>query len=251
MEKDAYEFLSNQANTAADKRVVTTENGETFLIGDDVNEYHNSGLAHSALRTHSLQSIVDYVNNHIDRDHLTTIRSGKMFIQIVSPTDVRLLGELDPWGNRETLIEASPVMDDFNFGDWMDREELNIKLQSMFVSPKSDDEDNEKETLLKFIGNYKESNETVANDDGVTQGATIKVSAGNVATVIVPNPVTLKPYRTFTEIDQPASEFIFRMSQGMRGALFEADGGAWRNEALKSIKTYFKNELGAKSPILG
>lgn len=245
MEKDAFEFLSDQANTAADKRVVTTAKGETFLIGDDVNEYHNSGAAYESIETHSLSSIVDYIEGHIDGYRFGgKVRPGRAFIQVASPTHVKLLGELDRWGNRETLIDAHPTMDQFNFDHFMDREALNIALQSMFVDPDSeDDSKNEKATLLKFIGNYKESNDTVANDDGVTQGATIKVGAGTDAAVIVPNPVTLKPYRTFVEVDQPASEFIFRMQQGMQGALFEADGGAWRNEAIQNIKDYFTKNL--------
>lgn len=108
----------------------------------------------------------------------------------------------------------------------------------MFV--KNDDRD----TLLEFIGKYKESNDTIANDDGITQGATIKVGAGTVQDVKVPNPVKLMPFRTFTEVAQPESEFIFRMSTGMQGALFEADGGKWRLDAFTNIKDYFEKQLG-------
>lgn len=64
---------------------------------------------------------------------------------------------------------------------------------------------------------------------------------------IVPNPVKLKPYRTFLEVDQPVSEFIFRMKQdkydGVLCALFEADGGAWKMEATERIKKYLESEL--------
>ncbi|NLK93982.1 MAG: hypothetical protein GX275_02150 [Clostridiales bacterium] len=31
--------------------------------------------------------------------------------------------------------------------------------------------------------------------------------------------------------------------KGARGALFEADGGAWRNTAIQSIKKYLEEEL--------
>lgn len=62
---------------------------------------------------------------------------------------------------------------------------------------------------------------------------------------MVPNPVTLIPYRTFLEVQQPASDFIFRMksSCGVQCAIFEADGGTWKNEAMNNIKEYLKNEL--------
>lgn len=62
---------------------------------------------------------------------------------------------------------------------------------------------------------------------------------------MVPNPVNLIPYRTFLEVQQPASDFIFRMksSCGVQCAILEADGGAWKNEAMNNIKEYLKNAL--------
>lgn len=237
MEKEAFEFLADQANTAADKRVQVV-NGKTFLIGDDVRELTESSQAKKRIVTHSLTSIIDYVQGHVDRTRGQEKIESKLLIQIVAPDEVRLLGELDQYGDREILIDAEPLMDQFEFGSWTDRESLNIVLQSMFV--KNDDRD----TLLEFIGKYKESNDTIANDDGITQGATIKVGAGTVQDVKVPNPVTLMPFRTFTEVGQPESEFIFRMSQGMKGALFEADGGKWRLDAFTNIKDYFEQQLG-------
>ena len=63
---------------------------------------------------------------------------------------------------------------------------------------------------------------------------------------MVPNPVTLRPYRTFTEVTQPESEFVFRMkddSMSVYCALFEADGGAWKREAMKNIKEHLEVEL--------
>jgi len=59
----------------------------------------------------------------------------------------------------------------------------------------------------------------------------------------VPNPVMLAPYRTFPEVEQPASPFVLRLKQGPEGgrpslALFEADGGKWQLEAVKRVRTY-------------
>lgn len=63
--------------------------------------------------------------------------------------------------------------------------------------------------------------------------------------VIVPNPVSLAPYRTFQEIAQPYSNFVFRMAdkQVPTFSLIEAQGGVWKNEAVSRIKEYFKNAL--------
>ena len=64
--------------------------------------------------------------------------------------------------------------------------------------------------------------------------------------MIVPNPVTLRPYRTFLEVAQPDSQFVFRIRDEGGSPQFkivEAEGGLWRNEAMIRIKNYFLEEL--------
>jgi len=62
------------------------------------------------------------------------------------------------------------------------------------------------------------------------------------------NPIRLRPYRTFREIEQPASLFVLRLQKGRdgelpRAALFEADGGQWKLEACQAIKHWLDMEL--------
>ena len=67
-----------------------------------------------------------------------------------------------------------------------------------------------------------------------------------LADVIVPNPVTLVPYRTFLEVEQPPSEFVFRIRDINSEPAFkivEAEGGLWKHEAMASVKSYLEKEL--------
>lgn len=64
---------------------------------------------------------------------------------------------------------------------------------------------------------------------------------------------TLRPYRTFREVEQPASEFVFRL-RSLNGevpwcALFEADGGKWKLDAVLKIKAWLEAEE-LKIPII-
>ncbi|MDU4479969.1 MAG: hypothetical protein E7I90_22135, partial [Clostridium sp.] len=120
---------------------------------------------------------------------------------------------------------------------FLDTERFNIMLQSAFV----DDEDKSK--LLKYTALI--TDDTVKNfgDDGISQKVTVKTGVVSVSDAVVPNPVTLAPFRTFPEVEQPESKFIFRMKEGPSAALFEADGGAWRNKAILNIKAYLEKEL--------
>ncbi|GEO70466.1 hypothetical protein [Levilactobacillus acidifarinae] len=239
MEKSAFEFLTDQANAAADKAIKTDGDGHTFKVGPNVEEYVPDDMPGTILVS-TLSSVADFVNQVED----ATSR-GQLLVQVEGPQRVVVKSALDKYGRRAQFMVAETIYDDFEFNRWYDRETLNIALQSKFVSlpvPEGREYD-DKGTLLRFLSAYKESTENTASDDGVTQTATVATGAASVGTAKVPNPVLLAPYRTFSEVEQPQSQFIFRMHEGMKGALFEADAGAWRSEAIQNIKAYFAEKF--------
>ena len=67
------------------------------------------------------------------------------------------------------------------------------------------------QTILKVSGNVEAKTTANYGDDGISQKTTIKQGIASKTDVIVPNPVTLVPYRTFLEVEQPPSEFVFRI----------------------------------------
>jgi len=184
------------------------------------------------LEVRNLSGIVDYLKSGFDKDEY----SSRM-IQIVSPTEVVVSSTFNQDYKRNEYMKATAMIPSFDFDRWYDAENFNIKLQSTFV--KNEDRD----IMLQVVGNIKEEAVNTVGDDGVSQTVVAKTGVATVGNVLVPNPVVLKPYRTFVEVDQPESEFIFRMQSGPRCALFAADGGAWKITAMKNIKKYFETEL--------
>lgn len=148
---------------------------------------------------------------------------------------------LDADRKREELVEVEAMIPDFEYGRYMGNERFIIALQSKFI------DNDDRALLLKFAGTVKDESIAEYGDDGVTQKATVKTGITSVGDAIVPNPVKLRPFRTFVEVTQPESAFVFRMRQadgrGIECAIFEADGGAWKNVAMKSIKEYLQFEL--------
>lgn len=237
MTTDTLQHIENQALAAADKKIVKNDDGKEFLIGDDVHPYHTKWQADEVITTSTLSSIVDYLKAGIDG-------RNDCFIHVVSPTEVALLGPLDGYGERELLMVAKPTNDSIDWGRFYSREAMNILLQAQFQPMQTTAGHNDdRDAIVQFIGNLVQDNAIHVQDDGVTQTATVKQGIANQGEAMVPNPVLLKPYRTFTEIDQPESNFIFRINDDMESALFEADGGAWRQQAIKNIKGYFEDEL--------
>lgn len=189
----------------------------------------------SAIQMNTLTSLVDYLKAGVDS------MADKMLVQVVSPMKVIVLSMLDADRKREELVDVKAMIPDFEYGRYMGNERFIIALQSKFIA------NDDRALLLQFAGTVKDESIAQYGDDGVTQKATIKTGITSVGDAVVPNPVKLRPFRTFIEVEQPESAFVFRMRQaeghGVECAIFEADGGAWKNAAIKSIKEYLQYEL--------
>ena len=218
----------------AEKTEVLEINGRTYA-DKDLRRYDEPPKA-EPVRAYSLSAMVDYIAQ------CNAEFPGKMIIHIVSPTEVRLVSALDKERKRETLFKVAAETSEYRFDDWYDQEQFMIALQANFV--RNDD----LETVMKLAGNIEKKNEQTFTDDGRTQVATMSVGVASKADVIVPNPVTLIPYRTFQEVSQPTSEFVFRIGDGPEFKLIEAEGGIWKNEAVANIKEYLLSHLKEMSP---
>lgn len=123
------------------------------------------------------------------------------------------------------------------FGDYLDVERFNTQLLSMFIDTPARAE------LFKVVKSMTKEQGLNTTDDGVSQVITVKQGVTMAANVTFQNPVPLAPMRTFTEIEQPESNFTLRVNEDACCALFEADGGAWKNEAVSRIGEYLRNNL--------
>ncbi|MGD6993969.1 hypothetical protein [Sutcliffiella horikoshii] len=222
MIRDAFEYIVSLGNTRKeiiDGQVFTTQ--KMHLVPESTA---------TSIHVRSLSGLVEYLQSDFDTE-------DPLMIHVISPTEVVVFDTLNRDFNRNELIKATAMIPSITFDRWYDAEDFNIKLQSVFV--KNDDRD----VMLKVVGNIKEEAVNTVGDDGVSQSVVAKTGVASVGNVLVPNPVLLKPYRTFVEVDQPASDFIFRMKSGPSCALFEADGGAWKVQAMKNIKDYLQIAL--------
>ena len=185
----------------------------------------------SALEINTLTGLISYIKANLERNN------SNLFLQVFDEKTVYLKGLLDSEGKRELLVEVNAILPRFEYGYFYGSEELIIALQSKFTST------HDRNLLLKVIGNVKEENVRTTGDNGISQAVTIKTGVASADDVLVPNPVELAPYRTFLEVEQPSSNFIFRMKDGPKGAIFEADGGAWRNQAIFNVCQYLNKQL--------
>lgn len=187
-----------------------------------------------SLHLHTLSGLIDYIKSNTDD------MAEKMVVEVQSPTEVRLYSQLNDKRDREHLVNVYAIVPKFEFDEYIEHEYFCVNVQAKFIDTPS------RATVLKFAGTVENGTVAQYGDDGVTQKATIKTGIASKEAAVVPNPVRLKPYRTFLEVEQPESEFIFRMKDchgGIGCAFFEADGGAWKIEATQNIKAYLQEEL--------
>lgn len=192
-----------------------------------------------ALNLRTLRSLVDYLKSDND-----AINSKRVLVVVESPQEVSVYDQVDfDYGQRNQLVCVQAAVPRIPFNSWHDQEEFNIMLQSMFI------DDADRSIVLDFASHLKIEKGAEVQDNGVSQVATVRDGVASLAQAKTPNPVTLRPYRTFNEVEQPASQFIFRINKMANLALFEADGGKWRLEAIGNIARYLAKELADNNKI--
>jgi len=192
----------------------------------------------------TLTGLVDYIETNVDG-----LEAGKLLVQVVGPQKVIVKTAIREGRFQQRFAYLVAEQDDILagfFGRFHALEEFNIALQSRFL------ETDVRRELLRIVGNIKEESVKTAKDDGTTQLVTASAGVATVEEVELPNPVRLKPYRTFREIDQPESPFVLRLRPGNglpEAALFEADGGSWKNDAVAGVANFLGKNIGEVSII--
>lgn len=189
-------------------------------------------LLADSIKVSTMTSIVDFIRSNVDNLDLS-----QHFIDIQTPTCLALKSALNKDKNRSQPLTSVSFTPNIKFGYYYSSEEFNILMQSAF------ERNEDRDIILQVVGNLRETAVKTVGDDGVSQSVVISTGIANVENVKVPNPVMLAPFRTFLEIEQPRSKFVFRMKEGGECALFEADGGMWQIEAKQSIKHYLEKNL--------
>lgn len=183
----------------------------------------------TALKISTLGSLVELCT-----DKFEGFDVAKHVIHVVSEKQVQVVTlESNVWKEREILIDC--VLTEttgIEFGSFHSQEKFIIALLSSLSSTGDRDE------LAKLAGNATAETVTTAVDDGVTQMVSMREGASLQDTKAVKGLVLLAPWRTFRDIEQPTSTFLFRVKKEgdmPKFALFEADGGAWKLEAVENI----------------
>lgn len=160
-----------------------------------------------------------------------------LYINVASFTEVNVFDSMNERLERQCPFRCVSDGSPFEFGRQYDYESFVIALRSMFV------QNDDIKDLLELLQRISNVDSLETEDDGITQRVTAS-SGTHLSRTISAAPIrTLAPFRTFREVEQPKSDFLFRISDRNRFALYEADGGAWKLAAKNKILDYFEFEL--------
>jgi hypothetical protein len=159
-------------------------------------------------------------------------------LHVINEEQVQIVSAFsNVWAKREMLIDCK--LDDspeFPFGQYMNHEDFMVKVLSLMKQ--TDDRD----YILRIASSLTAERVVTSDDDGISQGVGLKAGVSLKTAETLKNRVKLAPFRTFREVAQPVSEFVFRVKQDgdqmPKLALFEADGGAWKLEARENIARF-------------
>jgi hypothetical protein len=189
-----------------------------------------------AVEVSTLGGFCDLITNKIEG-----FPADGVLAHVVSFEHVSLIAkDSDIWGRRQIYV-TSHLLETrgFPFGTFHDHETFLIGVLAHFTQTE------DRDYLVSIASHIASEKVRTSLDDGIAQEATLKQGASLKTTVALRNRLKLAPFRTFREVDQPVSEFLFRLRGGNETtpptlALFEADGGKWQIDAMEIIGRYLR-----------
>jgi hypothetical protein len=208
------------------------------------------------VRVTTLKGLHDLYASELD-----DITEGHCLCHVQDPWTVVLASdEATKDGQRRVWAVASygaNKIETFPFNSWLQPDHFVLMAQARIQRVKIEEDDGsytkDLDYVLKIASNITSTQTIKYADDGIAQEVEVKRGVKLVDRQELKNRVTLAPYRTFAEIDQVLSEFVFR-ARDRNGeielALFEADGGRWKLQAISEIEDWLNGKFGSKVPII-
>ena len=178
-----------------------------------------------------LDSVCKMVRNEADHVGL------QIFIQVKDYKSVSVFTSLDGDEERLYLYKCMADTPAVTTERFMAYEKAVIELRSLYIPNEGT------KYLLQLLSSISNESKVISSDNGVTQQVEARSGIALNSMVKIEPRVTLQPFRTFIEVEQPASEFLLRINERGEIGFFPADGGVWKLEATRNVANYFETAL--------
>lgn len=253
--KDGIEAIANLAREAASRNIITrTYFGREYYMNRDRRlvpvappEIHLP-VARTLYSLDALSAMIrrEGADMTFPLEHSADSDYGDdtLFVMVKSPVEVvcsTSMLTMPDYQRCDLYVAKCAMTYQFQTGRKYSHETMMIMLRSQF-QPSED-----REYLLKLLSSVTSEATVKSEDNGLGQQVSVNKGIRNIQMEPVKSIVSLRPYRTFHEIEQPESEFLVRLSVeedgGVSIALHEADGGMWQMDARRKIAAYLEQQL--------
>jgi len=216
-------------------KIHQTSGGDEYVIHNGNALMIRPPIDHaSTLKLNSLDALVQLI-----RTEAIGFFNSHIFIEASSPTHVKcFLSPLPELRDERLVIYEVDATDipGWNGNDGIGFEEALIAIRTRFQQTTDTD------YMLKLLSEISNGAKVTFSDNGIATTVVTKKGIDLQNNEAIRPIISLAPYRTFQEIEQPTSQFHIRISE--RGIRFiEADGGMWKLTARKTIAEYLKSNL--------
>lgn len=197
-------------------------------------------VATPVLSLTTLTGLVAAFNANLDGFNV----KGASAVQVESFDSVALVSlAADEWGRRHVWARAkSTEVNPFKFGEYMDAEMFLITAQAGFMPI-----DGHYTNMLKLCSSLKAGSSVQVADDGYSQKVVIQEGGVQHGEVELPPRVSLRPYRTFREVDPVESDFLLRFKAQKEAlpvvALIPVDAGRWKTDTALMVRSWLEKNL--------
>lgn len=140
---------------------------------------------------------------------------------------------------RDVFLKAVCTMP-LKIWNYQSLEDFRIRLVTSFLPTPA------RASLLERIATVKDEAIMTSEDDGITQKVSAKTGIATVAQVGLPPVIELRQMRSFEEVEQVETPYLFRLRKGSAGieaALFEVETD-WQTKQARIVAEYVKEKLG-------
>lgn len=239
---DAIASLADLGKKAAEPKVVEVKDRTLLVTGSDYTEIEPLELPKpEKVNTRSLNALVVLIKSEVNGQTVNpplyvscNTYGGVEVFTTPNPED-----DLHRWQPyHATASDLPPLVEDVRWSF----DEAMIKLRSMFQRA-PEGEKNDVDYILDLLSHMSIDQSVKSDDNGITQTVQVRKGVSFVENKAVRPIVTLAPYRTFQEVEQPESEFVFRVYDDRSISLTAADGGMWKMAARSIVKDYLEDAL--------
>ena len=212
--------------------------GNDFCVNlnGDVSQIHSDIFYPKTLELNSLDALVKMVKTE------ATNMESPLYITI--PTHMKVICYGQPRKNERFLRQLYYEANATDVPGWeekvsMDFEEAQVAMRTRFQNTE------DVLYLQKLLSEISMGSKVTRNDNGVATTIVTKKGIDMQQQSTIRPILTLRPYRTFQEVDQPESTFLIRVDE--RAIRFiGADGGMWKLKARQTIKEFLEANLSAE-----